>query len=101
MQDIKGVMKPVTDNQLCLDKLREAHAAGTSILAICVNVMLFVKVVLVDRAVHVVHAVHAVHDVHSVHSFHAVPHISMFEASLCTKLLFHEICESMSQLLVA
>ena len=81
MQDIKGVMKPLADSQICLDKFREAHAAGTSILAILVYailvyVMLFVKVVLV---------------VHFVHAVHVVSHNLMFEASLCTKRLFHEI----------
>ena len=84
MQDIKGVMKPLADSQICLDKFREAHAAGTSILVILVYVILvyvmfFVKVVLV------------VHFVHAVHAVHVVSHNFMFEASLCTKRLFHEI----------
>ena len=79
MQDIKGVMKPLADSQICLDKFREAHAAGTSILVILVYVMFFVKVVLVVHFVQVVHAVHV------------VSHNFMFEASLCTKRLFHEI----------
>ena len=89
MQDIKGVMKPLKDSQLCLDKLREAHAAGT--------LMLLVNFVI---AVHFVHAVSFVHAVHADYlcclaltmlSRTIASHSFMFEASCCTKRLFHEI----------
>ena len=51
MHDKFGTMKPLNDSQLCLDKFREAHAAGPQCCPCC-HYMLFMMSVL---SLHVVH----------------------------------------------